>query len=39
VIDKSSGTPKIVYRRNLTPLGWALGGEVREQLAEKQETP
>lgn len=39
VIDKSTGTPRIVYRRNLTPLGWALGSNVRQQLAIKQETP
>lgn len=37
VIDMSSGAPKIVYRRNLAPLGWALGSEVRQELALKKE--
>jgi hypothetical protein len=30
VFDTSDGTPKIVYRQDLTSLGWALGKEVRE---------
>jgi type II secretory pathway component PulK len=30
VFDTSDGTPKIVYRQDLTHLGWALGKEVRE---------
>ena len=34
VIDQSTGTPRIVYRRNLAPLGWALGNEIREELAQ-----
>ena len=25
VIDGSTGTPQVVYRRNMAPLGWALG--------------
>jgi DNA uptake protein ComE-like DNA-binding protein len=33
VVDYSTGTPRIVYRRNLTPLGWALGSDVRQTLA------
>jgi len=37
VIDNSTGTPRIVYRRNMAPLGWALGSEVREMLATKKE--
>lgn len=37
VLDNSTGTPRIVYRRNLTPLGWALGSNVRETLAAKNE--
>lgn len=38
VIDQSTGTPRVVYRRNLAPLGWALGTEIREELAQfKQE--
>ncbi len=38
VIDKSTGTARIVYRRNLTPLGWALGSDVRQQLVLQQPT-
>lgn len=38
VIDNSTGTPRIVYRRNLGALGWALGSEVRQTLALKKET-
>jgi type II secretory pathway component PulK len=30
VFDTSSGTPKIIYRQDLTYLGWALGKEVRQ---------
>ena len=30
IFDTSSGTPKIVYRQDLTHLGWALGKEVRQ---------
>ena len=30
VFDTSEGTPKIIYRQDLTHLGWALGKEVRE---------
>ena len=30
VFDTSDGTPKIVYRQDLTHLGWALGKEVRQ---------
>jgi DNA uptake protein ComE-like DNA-binding protein len=32
VFDTSSGTPQIVYRQDLTHLGWALGKEVRQNL-------
>ena len=32
VFDISEGTPKIIYRQDLTHLGWALGKEVREKL-------
>ena len=38
VIDTSTGTPRIIYRRNLAPLGWALGSEVRQTLAMRKET-
>jgi len=30
VFDTSTGTPQIIYRRDLTGLGWALGKEVRD---------
>lgn len=30
VFDTTEGTPKIVYRQNLSGLGWALGKETRE---------
>jgi type II secretory pathway component PulK len=33
VIDNSSGTPQIVYRRNLASMGWALGTDARQMLA------
>ena len=36
VFDLSGDEPKIIYRRNLAPLGWALGRDVREQLALKK---
>ena len=32
VIDMSSGTPQIVYRRDLSHLGWAVGKDVRQTL-------
>lgn len=32
VFDTSSGTPRIVYRQDLTHLGWALGKAVRQNL-------
>ena len=37
VIDSSTGTPQIIYRRNLASLGWALGSSVREMLTLKKE--
>ena len=33
VFDTSTGTPVIVYRQNLTHLGWALGAQARALLA------
>jgi len=30
VFDTSSGTPEILYRQDLTHLGWALGKQVRQ---------
>jgi len=38
IFDTSSGTPKIVYRQDLTHLGWALGKEVRQNLLLAKET-
>lgn len=36
VIDTSTGTPRIIYRRDLTGLGWALGSDIRQQLADNK---
>jgi hypothetical protein len=30
IFDTSEGTPRIIYRQDLSPLGWALGKEVRQ---------
>jgi DNA uptake protein ComE-like DNA-binding protein len=30
IFDTSDGTPRIIYRRDLSSLGWALGEKVRE---------
>ncbi|HEU5125206.1 MAG TPA: hypothetical protein VFW05_14220, partial [Verrucomicrobiae bacterium] len=30
IFDTSEGTPKIIYRQDLSRLGWALGRQVRE---------
>lgn len=32
VIDSSEATPRVVYRQDLTPLGWSLGLQVRQNL-------
>jgi DNA uptake protein ComE-like DNA-binding protein len=32
VFDTTSGAPQIVYRQDLTQLGWALGKDVRQNL-------
>ena len=32
VFDVSDGTPKILYRQDLSRLGWALGGKARQTL-------
>jgi type II secretory pathway component PulK len=32
IFDTSDGTPRIVYRQDLTHLGWALGKTVRQNL-------
>jgi len=38
VFDTSDGTPKIIYRQDLTHLGWALGKEVRQNFLLAQQT-
>jgi DNA uptake protein ComE-like DNA-binding protein len=35
VFDTTEGTPKIVYRQNLSHLGWALGADVRDNWLAK----
>jgi hypothetical protein len=35
VIDSSTQTPRVVYRRDLSSLGWALGDEIRQNLIRK----
>ena len=35
VFDVSDGSPKILYRQDLSRLGWALGGKARENLVAK----
>jgi len=32
IFDTSDGAPRIIYRQDLTPLGWALGRQVRNTL-------
>ena len=36
IFDTSDGTPKIIYRQDLTHLGWALGSQTRRQLLALQ---
>ena len=38
VFDTCDGTPRIVYRQDLTHLGWALGKEVRQNLLSTKGT-
>ena len=35
IFDTSEGTPRIIYRRDMTHLGWALGKNVRQALLAK----
>jgi len=35
IFDTSDGTPKIIYRQDLSRLGWALGEKVRETSVAK----
>jgi hypothetical protein len=39
VFDVSDGTPRIVYRQDLSHLGWALGKYVRQNLSLASNTP
>jgi type II secretory pathway component PulK len=39
VFDISSGTPMVVYRQDLSDLGWALGKQVRDNLLTAKQTP
>jgi len=39
VFDTTDGLPRIVYRQDLTHLGWPLGTEVRRQLRLAQNRP
>jgi hypothetical protein len=34
--DESATTAKLIYRRNLSSAGWALGREVRNNLAQER---
>jgi DNA uptake protein ComE-like DNA-binding protein len=36
IFDISDGTPKILYRQDLSGLGWALGEKVRENLVAQE---
>ncbi len=36
VFDLSDGTPRIVYRQDISSLGWALGSEARQDLEQLQ---
>ena len=35
IFDVSDGSPKIIYRQDLSRLGWSLGDKVREDLVAK----
>ena len=35
ILDNSTGTPQVVYRRDLSNLGWSLGADERTALAQK----
>lgn len=35
VIDDSTGTPQVVYRRNMASLGWALGPDALQTAAQQ----
>jgi hypothetical protein len=35
IFDTAGGTPRIIYRRDMTHLGWALGKNVRQAVLAK----
>jgi DNA uptake protein ComE-like DNA-binding protein len=35
IFDTTDGTPRIIYRQDLSPLGWALGEKVRQDWVGK----
>ena len=37
IVDTAAGAPRIIYRRNLASLGWALGGDARDAVASNQQ--
>ena len=37
IIDNTGALPRIVYRRNMAQLGWALGDDVRQALATQNQ--
>ena len=37
IFDISGGAPTVVYSRDMTRLGWPLGGEIREQYISMAE--
>jgi hypothetical protein len=39
VFDTSDGSPRVVYRQDLTHLGWALGKDLRNTLTLAKATP
>jgi hypothetical protein len=38
VFDATQSTPRIVYRQDLSHLGWALGQQVRNNLQQELES-
>jgi len=38
IFDVSDGTPKILYRQDLSRLGWALGEKARQSLLANNTT-
>jgi hypothetical protein len=34
IFDISDGVPKIIFRQDLSRLGWALGDRIRQQIAQ-----